>query len=192
MDRGSGRYKGKLPFKCFNCGRVGHYAAKCPHKKVRNQAQESEKDTSKFWQKGKKSSRKSFYAQQDSSASKDSDEPSSEEGTSEFILMAIEDLEGLLLEDEEEEGEVDLEEELRSALEEIDRLKLKCRKQKEILLKCVKEEQNSEVLRQLKVKLEEAKKIEDMLLQQIKDKSREQEKLEEEILCLRRKLESAQ
>ena len=92
--------------------------------------------------------------------------------------MAIEDLEGLLLE-EEEEGEVDLEGELRSALEEIERLKLKCRKQKEILLKCVKEEQNSEVLMQLKVRIEEAKKIEHMLLQQIKDKAREQEKLEE-------------
>ena len=25
-----GRYKGKLPFKCFNCGRIGHYAKKCP------------------------------------------------------------------------------------------------------------------------------------------------------------------
>ena len=56
--------------------------------------------------------------------------------------MAIEDLEGLLLE-EEEEGEVNLEGELRSALEEIDRLKLKCRKQKDILLKCVREEKNS-------------------------------------------------
>ena len=41
--------------------------------------------------------------------------------------MAIEELEGFLLEDEDE-GEVHLEEELRSALEEIDRLKLKCRK----------------------------------------------------------------
>ena len=136
LDRGSGKYKGKLPFKCFNCGRVGHYAAKCPHKKVRNQAQESEKNTSKNWQKGKKFNRKSFYAQQDSSTSEDSDEPSSEEGTSEFLLMAIEELEGLLLEDEEE-GEVDLEGELRSALEEIDRLKLKCRKQNDILLKYV-------------------------------------------------------
>ena len=44
----------------------------------------------------------------------------------------------------------------------------------------------------LKVELEEAKKIEDMLLQQIKDKTREQEKLEEEVVCLRKKLENGQ
>lgn len=43
----------------------------------------------------------------------------------------------------------------------------------------------------LKVELEEAKKIEYMLLHQIKDKTREQEKLEEEVVCLRKKLENA-
>ena len=42
-------------------------------------------------------------------------------------LLCNKELEECLLEDEEE-GEVDLEGELRSALEEIDRLKLKCRK----------------------------------------------------------------
>jgi len=26
-----GKYRGKLPFKYFNCGYVGHFAVKCPH-----------------------------------------------------------------------------------------------------------------------------------------------------------------
>ena len=28
LQPSTGRFKCKLPFKCFNCGRVGHYAAK--------------------------------------------------------------------------------------------------------------------------------------------------------------------
>ena len=30
LKRGTMEYKGKLPFKCFNFGRIGHYAKKCP------------------------------------------------------------------------------------------------------------------------------------------------------------------
>lgn len=32
LKKGSGKYKGKLPFKCFNCGRVGFFFDKCPYK----------------------------------------------------------------------------------------------------------------------------------------------------------------
>ena len=32
LQQGTGRFRGKLPFKCFAYGRVSHYAAKCPHK----------------------------------------------------------------------------------------------------------------------------------------------------------------
>jgi len=26
LKRGTKKHKGKLPFKCFSCGRIGHYA----------------------------------------------------------------------------------------------------------------------------------------------------------------------
>jgi len=31
LKKGSGKYQGKLPFKCFNYGKIGHFASKCPH-----------------------------------------------------------------------------------------------------------------------------------------------------------------
>ena len=39
FDRSSGKYKGKLPFKCFDCGRFRNYASKCPYKKKKIQTQ---------------------------------------------------------------------------------------------------------------------------------------------------------
>jgi hypothetical protein len=33
LHKGFGKYKGSLPFKCFNCGRIRHFANKCPYPK---------------------------------------------------------------------------------------------------------------------------------------------------------------
>jgi hypothetical protein len=42
LKKGSRKYQGKFPFKCFNCGNIGHFASKCPHKK-HDQNSEGEK-----------------------------------------------------------------------------------------------------------------------------------------------------
>lgn len=34
LKRRFDRYKGKLPLKCFNCGKVGHFATNCSHKET--------------------------------------------------------------------------------------------------------------------------------------------------------------
>ena len=31
LKKGSNKYKGKLPFKCFNYGKIGHYSKRCPY-----------------------------------------------------------------------------------------------------------------------------------------------------------------
>ena len=80
--------------------------------------------------------------------------------------MAIENFEGEYVESDlnDEEAEVDMEGELISALEEIDRLRLKKRKQKRLLTqyeKNVKEPSADCAL--IKLELEESKKKEDIL-----------------------------
>eukprot|EP00253_Pinus_taeda_P003945 PITA_03945 len=43
LQWGSRRLRGKIPFKFFSCGRVGHYVAKCPHKDNNEKGKESTK-----------------------------------------------------------------------------------------------------------------------------------------------------
>ena len=33
LERGTGKCKGKLPLKCFNSGRIGHFSSKCTYTK---------------------------------------------------------------------------------------------------------------------------------------------------------------
>ena len=33
LEIGTCKYKGKLPLKCFSCGRIGNFASKCPYSK---------------------------------------------------------------------------------------------------------------------------------------------------------------
>ena len=69
LQRGTGRFRGKLPFKCFACGRVGHYAAKCRHKDKIDKGKEPIR-----WNKKQNVTKKSYYTHEDSDGISNSDE----------------------------------------------------------------------------------------------------------------------
>jgi len=84
LQRGSGRFRGKLPFKFFACGRVGHYVAKCPHKDKLDKGKEPVR-----WNRKQNVSKKSYYTHEDSDGRSNSDED--EQGNDYRLLMDFED-----------------------------------------------------------------------------------------------------
>jgi hypothetical protein len=85
---------------------------------------------------------------------------------------------------------VDLEREPMSALEEIARLRSKKKKKKQLLIQFDKDNKEpDEYFSLLKVELEEAKKIEDILKQQLLEKKARCEALEEEVVKTRKEME---
>lgn len=84
FQRGAGRFRGKLPFKCFACGRVGHYAARCPHKGKLDKGKEPVR-----WNKKQNVNKKSYYTHEDSDGFSNSDED--EQGNNYRLLMDFED-----------------------------------------------------------------------------------------------------
>jgi FtsZ-binding cell division protein ZapB len=80
-----------------------------------------------------------------------------------------------------------------SAMKEIDRLKENKRKQKKLLLRYEKTcNEPSEEITLLKFKLEEAKRIEDILTQQLKESKTKGEKLETEVVSVKKDLDKFQ
>ena len=162
LKKGSGKYKGKIPFKCFNCGKINHFASKFPHKQKRQTSDDEENYTFKKYNKEAKYKKKSLCANNVDSSEETDTDSSYEDKMNNFMLMAIEDFEneytGSDLNDEE--VMVDMEGELISAMEDIDRRRLKKRKQKQLLIQYKKNgKEPSEDIALLKLELEEANKI---------------------------------
>jgi hypothetical protein len=187
LKKGSEKYQGKLPFKCFNCGKIGHFASKCPHQK-----KDQNSDDEKKYKFNKYSKKKSLCANNDNSSEDIDSESSCEDKVNDFMLMAMGDLDDEHIggEMDDEEAVVDMEGELISALEEIDRLRCKKRKQKQSLKQFkMNGEKPDENFSLLKEEIEEAKKIEDVLKQQLSEKKARCEALEEEIVKTRKEME---
>jgi hypothetical protein len=172
LKKGSGKYKGKLPFKRFNCGRIGHFANKCPHKGKDQTCDDEEKYKHINFFKEKNFKKKSLCVNNDDDPSDDEENDSSiEDKLNDFILMVKEDYDNKSTGSDEEEVVVDMEGELISAPKEIDRLRIKNRKQRQLLMQFEKDSKEpDEELVLLKVELEEAKKIKEILKQQLSEK----------------------
>jgi hypothetical protein len=138
LKKGSGKYKGKMLFKCFNYGNIGHFASNCPHKRMDRTYDDEEKHKHKKVYKENNFKKKILYVNNDDDPSDDERNDASIEHKINDIMLI--DLEYLNTEDigsefADCEAVVDIEGELVSAMEEIDRLREKKRKEKQLLLK---------------------------------------------------------
>jgi hypothetical protein len=131
LKKGSEKYQGKLPFKFFNCGKIGHFASKCPHKKKNQNAKGEEKYKSKRF--GKK---KILCVNNDDSSGDTDSDSACEDKVNEFMIMDKEDYDNKIIgsDVDDEEVVVDSEGEPIHALEEISRLRFKKKKQKQLLI----------------------------------------------------------
>ena len=122
LEKGTVKYKGNLPLKCFNYGRIGHISSKCTYPK---QDDSDERETSKF-KRGKIGNKKKSYEKKKIIYTMEDSEDvdTHEDKETEILFMGVDSQASNS--DSNVEGEVDLRVELVSALEE----PKKCRKKK--------------------------------------------------------------
>jgi hypothetical protein len=119
LKRGIVKYKGMFPLKCFNCGKIGYFANKCPYAKKSDNDEEEDLKKEKKYQKGnmkeekRKVFKKNIYSREDSSSFDEDDESDSD---SEIVLFMATKTKKITHGGDKEEGEVDIAEELISSL----------------------------------------------------------------------------
>jgi hypothetical protein len=86
LKKGLDKYQGKLPFKCFNFGSIGHFATKCQHKKKDQNIECEEKYKSKRFGKNK-----SLCVNNDDSSGDTDSDSSSEDKVNYHMLVGKED-----------------------------------------------------------------------------------------------------
>jgi hypothetical protein len=144
LKRGTDKYKGMLPLKCFNCGKIGHFSTKCPYAKNSDSDEEEDPKKENKYQKGNKKGdkrkvfKKNLYSREESSSSDEDDDSDSD--SERVLFMEMETQKGTS--ESEEEGEVDLEAELISALTELKRERKKNKSLKEEMIKLKESSQN--------------------------------------------------
>eukprot|EP00253_Pinus_taeda_P003186 PITA_03186 len=183
MRTGTRKFKGKLLLICFDCGEVGHFAAKCPHKN--EVVMKGKKSPRKFNNQGKKQwFKKSFFSKEDSSSSEE-DSDNEEEFNGRVLFMAKHnkqeepDEEG---DEEEEMTKVEFQNEVIRVIKD-----LKAEKKHVNTLEDELKIEREQVLN-LKIKVEEYKQIEKSLRKELKETNKEREALEAEIISLRKEV----
>lgn len=80
LKRGTGKYKGKLPFKCSECGEVGHFSLKCPNKRIEKEGKKKDVKSKDKTQKFRKSKaqKRSYYSKESDISEECSEKYSSE------------------------------------------------------------------------------------------------------------------